>query len=525
MEEKQNNNKKIIIIGAGPAGLSCAYYFLKNTDFKPIILEESRYIGGISKTINYKGNRIDLGGHRFFTKNPDVMKLWEEIFPVQDAPSKDEILMEKDNTNKKYNEIQPVANPETKEEVFLKRHRISRIYFLKKFFDYPISLKPQTFINMGFINVIKVGFSYLYSSMFKRNENSLEDFYINRFGSKLYEMFFKDYTQKVWGIHPNQIAPDWGNQRVKGISIISVIKNSLFKFLIKKENVETSLIEEFIYPKRGPGQFYEAMADKITQMGGEIILNNKVIGIEFKDNIISSVKTVDSENNEHNYECDVLFSSMPVKDLILAFNKEVEQSIRDTAINLPYRDFITVGLLVKKFAIKNTSKYKTFADIIPDCWIYIQEHNVKIGRLQIFNNWSPYMVKDFENTVWLGLEYFCSENDELWNMDEENFINMASGELSKIGLINKSDILDSTLIKAKKAYPAYFGTYKNFDKVRDYLNSINNLYCIGRNGQHRYNNMDHSILTGIYGAKSFINGSDKIEIWKVNTENDYHEKA
>ena len=523
MAEKQNNNKKIIIIGAGPSGLSCAYYILQNTDIKPIIIEESQHIGGISATVDYKGNRIDFGGHRFFTKNADVMKLWQEIFPIQDAPSKDEILT--GNADNKYKETHVYANPEKDEKIFLKRRRISRIYFQKKFFDYPISIKPQTFINMGLLNVLKVCLSYFLSCIFKRKEKSLEDFYINRFGSKLYEMFFRDYTQKVWGVHPAQIAPDWGSQRVKGLSIISVIKHSLFKFLIKKEKEETSLIEEFIYPKRGPGQFYEAMADKIIQMGGTIILNNKVIGIEFTENIISSVKTVDSENNEHNYECDALFSSMPVKDLILAFNKEVEQSIRETAINLPYRDFITVGLLVNKLAVKNRSKYKTYAGIIPDCWIYIQEKNVKIGRLQIFNNWSPYMVKDFENTVWLGLEYFCSENDELWNTDEKNFINMASEELIKIGLINKADILDSVLIKVKKAYPAYFGTYKNFDIVKKYLNSIDNLYCIGRNGQHRYNNMDHSILSGIYAAKTFINGSDKEEIWNVNTENAYHEKA
>ncbi len=497
------NKKKIIIIGAGPAGLSAAYYLLKNTDIKPVILEETPYIGGISRTHVYNGNRMDLGGHRFFTKNDEVLSFWKEIFPIDEQT-------EKANTSS--------------DKVFLKRRRVSRIYFLKKFFDYPISFKAETFFNLGLFNVLTAGFGYLYSAVKKRKEDSLENFYINRFGVPLYKMFFEDYTEKVWGIHPSKIAPDWGSQRVKGLSLIKVLKNCLIKPFIKKEDVETSLIEEFLYPKKGPGQLYEAIADKIEEMGGKIILNNKVNKITFAGNSISSVKTTDNEGLEHIFDCDAVFSSMPVKDLILSFEKEINEDIRTIAQNLPYRDFITVGLLVKRLKVKNTSKYKTENGIIPDCWIYIQERNVKLGRLQVFNNWSPYMVKNPDKEIFLGLEYFCSEGDYMWNTSEKDFIKKASDELEKIGIIDKKDIIDSTLIKVKKAYPAYFGTYSKFDEVRKYLDTIDNLYCIGRNGQHRYNNMDHSILTGFEAARAMINNTAKAKVWNVNTEEKYHEE-
>lgn len=512
------NKKNIVIIGAGPAGLAAAYYLLKHTDCKPIILEATEFIGGISRTHKYNGNRMDLGGHRFFTKNAEVMSLWQELFPIQEMPSKDDILlgrMEKfSNTG---------INPEVTDEVFLKRNRLSRIYFLKKFFDYPISFKPATFINMGFINLMKAGFGYLYSCAIKRKENSLEDFYINRFGKPLYSMFFEDYTEKLWGIHPSKIAPDWGAQRVKGLSLLNVLKNCLLKPFIKKENVETSLIEEFFYPKFGPGQFYEAMAQKIEEMGGKIYLNNEVRKIQFNEGKISYI-VAKSPDGDITYPCDTIFSSMPVKDLVNSFNgDDIPNEIKQIARDLPYRDFMTVGLLVRKFAIKNKSKYKTVSDIIPDCWIYIQERNVKLGRLQIFNNWSPYLVKDLENTVWIGLEYFCSEGDEMWTSKDADFIDFAKKELASIGIINEEDVLDATLVRVKKAYPAYFGSYEHFDKVKKALTNIDGLYCIGRNGQHRYNNMDHSILTAYEAARAFIDGADKNIIWNVNAEKEYHE--
>ena len=514
MEESKN----IIIIGAGPAGLAAAYYILKNTDLKPIILEATEYIGGISRTHKYNGNRMDLGGHRFFTKNEEVMNFWKELFPIQEMPSKDDIIL---NRLEKFSDSG--INPENIDEVFLKRNRLSRIYFLKKFFDYPISFKPSTFINMGFVNLMKAGFGYLYSCAVKRKENSLEDFYINRFGKPLYSMFFEDYTEKLWGIHPSKIAPDWGAQRVKGLSLLNVLKNCLLKPFIKKEAVETSLIEEFLYPKFGPGQLYEYTAEKIQSLGGKVYLNNEVTGINFENGTIVSI-TAKTPDGETTYPCAAAFSSMPVKDLVNAFNNDsIQSEVKAIANNLPYRDFMTVGLLVKKFAIKNKSKYKTVSDIIPDCWIYIQERNVKLGRLQIFNNWSPYLVKDLENTVWIGLEYFCSEGDATWSSNDNDFIDFAKKELASIGIIDEKDVLDATLVRVKKAYPAYFGSYKDFGTVKKALLDIPNLYCIGRNGQHRYNNMDHSILTAFEAAKSFIHNTDKEIIWRVNAEKEYHE--
>ena len=509
---------KIIIIGAGPAGLSVAYYLLKNTQIKPIILEETEYIGGISRTHNYNGNRMDLGGHRFFTKSDDVMNLWMEIFPICNKMTLDEKLI----TSESDSIENIIENDDVEDDVFLKRRRLSRIYFLKKFFDYPISFKVETFLNLGFLNVIKAGFGYLFSCVKKREENSLEDFYINRFGIPLYKMFFEDYTEKLWGIHPAKISADWGAQRVKGLSLIKVLKNAVLKILGKYENTETSLIEEFLYPKKGPGQFYEALASKIIDMGGEIIFNQKVVSVDCQNDKISSIKTIDKDNNEKEYSCDVVFSSMPVKDLVLSM-KNVEEDICRIVSGLPYRDFMTVGLLVKKFAIKNNSKYKTFSNIIPDCWIYIQERDVKLGRLQIFNNWSPYMLKSFKDTVWLGLEYFCSEGDRMWTSPDAEFIEFAKMELDKIGIINKEDVIDSTLIRVKKAYPAYFGTYNEFDKVKTFLNKIENLYCVGRNGQHRYNNMDHSIMTGLEAVRAYLGEIDKSEVWQVNVEKEYHE--
>ena len=514
------NNRKIYIIGAGPAGLSVAYYLLKNTDFKPVIIEETPYIGGISRTHIYNGNRMDLGGHRFFTKNDEVMNLWTELFKIQTMPSKDSILLNDYLPDESINKIE--SDPEKSDNVFLKRRRVSRIYFLKKFFDYPISFKFETFFNLGLLNCIFASIGYIVASLAKKKETSLENFYINRFGKPLYKMFFEDYTEKLWGIHPSNISPDWGKQRVKGLSIKKVLENCFRK---KSDKIETSLIEEFLYPKKGPGQFYETMANQIEKMGGKIILENSVVGIDFNEGKISSLKTKDKFGNINTFDCDVVFSSMPVKDLVASFNTDIDNEISDIAKNLPYRDFITVGLLLDRLKVKNNTKIKTVGNIIPDCWIYIQERNVKLGRLQIFNNWSPYMLKDFENNVFIGLEYFCSEGDLFWNMDESEFIEMAASELESIGIIDKKSIIDSTIIKVKKAYPAYFGAYKDFNKVRKYLDSIENLYCIGRNGQHRYNNMDHSILTGFEAARALINNSSKEKIWKVNTEDEYHEEA
>lgn len=504
--------KIAIIIGAGPAGLTAAYKLLKETDIKPIIYEESNVIGGISQTFEYKGNRMDIGGHRFFTKNDLVMDIWKELMKPQGAPALDEKIL---NENKQY---EGKADPEKEDDVFLTRRRVSRIYYLGKFFDYPISMKPRTFINMGFFRTMSAGFGYIHSCIFKKKEDSLENFYINRFGKPLYNMFFKDYTTKVWGRSPKEISPDWGAQRVKGLSLMKTFVSALTKpFRKKSSKVETSLIEEFYYPKKGPGQLYSKMADEIIKMGGEIHFNSKVDNVHLNGNSIDYI-----EVNGNIVKGDYYISSMPIKDLMNSMN-DVDKSLLEVANNLPYRDFITVGLLLDKLKLKNKTKMKTVNNIVPDCWIYIQDNSVKLGRLQIFNNWSPYMVDDLEKHIFVGLEYFCNEGDGMWNMKEEDFIKFAIDELVKIKIIDKEDVLDSVELKIKKAYPAYFDSYAEFPKVKDYLNSIDNLYCIGRNGQHRYNNMDHSMLTAIETVNVIKNNLDKSLIWNVNADKEYHE--
>ena len=505
--------KKAIIIGAGPAGLTAAYMLLKETDIRPCILEETSYIGGISRTAVYKGNRMDIGGHRFFSKNNEVNEIWKELMPIQGHPAKDDALL---GVEKPLVEKGP--DPEKEDRVMLIRNRVSRIYYLKKFFDYPISVKLKTFKNLGLKRTIKSGVGYIGSNIKKREEKSLEDFYINRFGKPLYSMFFERYTEKLWGVHPSFIAPDWGAQRVKELSLSKVIKEFFLKKFNKNHSTNmTSLIEQFMYPKKGPGQLWEQMAQEIVEMGGEIIFNAKVIGLETDGERVVRVKT-----QEGTYSGDLFFSSMPIKDLINSMPNSPDE-VREVATNLPYRDFITVGLLLKKLNIKNRTKIKTVYDIIPDCWIYIQEPEVKLGRVQIFNNWSPYMVEHLDN-VFVGLEYFCDEGDELWSMADKDFASFAAEELERIGIISKEDVLDSVTIKVKKAYPAYFGSYSKFDTVREYLDSFKNLYCIGRNGQHRYNNMDHSMLTAMVAVENIKNGvEDKSAIWNVNTETEYHE--
>lgn len=513
------DNKTAIIIGAGPAGLTAAYQLLKTTDIKPLILEESPYIGGISRTAEHNGNRMDIGGHRFFSKSEQVNDLWKELMPLQGAPSFDDI---KTGTEKDLSPDGP--DPEKDDRVFLLRNRVSRIFYLRKFFDYPISLKPETFINMGLKRTMKAGFGYIHSCISKKEETSLENFYINRFGKPLYEMFFEDYTEKLWGINPSHISADWGAQRVKGLSLTKAVLNVITKPFKKSGQVETSLIEQFYYPKKGPGQLWEALATEVENLGGVILKSNCVKTIDVKDNKICGIG-VETADGLKKYKADYYISTMPVKDLIEGMGDTVPEDIHNIATELPYRDFITVGLLVDKLLLENKTDHKTLGNIVPDCWIYIQERDVKLGRLQIFNNWSPYMVKDPENTVWIGLEYFCSEGDEMWNMSDSEFIDFATEELSRIQVIDKNDIKDAVRIKVKKAYPAYFGTYKEFDKVREHLDSVENLYCIGRNGMHRYNNMDHSMLTAIEAVKCIRSGStDKSPIWNVNTEQEYHEE-
>ncbi|MGN0671742.1 MAG: NAD(P)/FAD-dependent oxidoreductase [Anaerovoracaceae bacterium] len=517
--------KKVVIIGAGPAGLTAAYELLKAKpdEYDVTILEESGEIGGISKTVQYKNNRMDIGGHRFFSKDDRVMQWWDELMPRQGEPSFDDKILGREKKLRKGG-----PDPEKTDRVMLVRGRVSRIYYKKKFFDYPVTMKPETIKNMGFGTTVQAGCSYMKSAIHKLPEDSLENFYINRFGKKLYSMFFEGYTEKLWGRHPSEISADWGSQRVKGLSIRAVIKDMWNKtFSKKKDNakVETSLIEEFYYPKYGPGQLWETAASEVEKMGGKIIMHTKAVKINTDGK--NKVQSVVCEQNGESktMECDILISSMPVKDLVAGMN-DVPSNLQTIAAGLPYRDFVTVGLLVDKLNLKNETEIKTLGNIVPDCWIYVQDVGVKLGRIQIFNNWSPYMVSDPEHNVWIGLEYFCAEGDSFWNMTDEECINMAVNELVKMGVISSaSDVKDSHREKVKKAYPAYFDTYAQMNELVDYLSGFENLYCVGRNGQHRYNNMDHSMATSFEAVKNILSGdTSKVNIWNVNTEKEYHEE-
>ena len=490
------NNKKAVIIGAGPAGLTAAYELLKKSNIKPIVIEMSEHMGGLSKTVDYRGNKIDIGGHRFFSKSDRVMNWWLDILPQQNETNfKDENIM-------------------------LVRDRSSRIFYSRQLFDYPLNLSFSTFYKLGFFKTIKIGISYLYASIFQiKEEKNLEDFMINRFGRELYNTFFKSYTHKVWGVECNKISVEWGAQRIKGLSIKKAVKDFFYKKFkksddIKQKDIETSLISKFLYPKYGPGQMWQVVAQKIKDMGGEIITSSEVTKIFGSESHIEAISyKKGSENIKIN--ADYFFSTMAIKDLFNAFQFEVEKDIKDIATGLPYRDFLTVGLLLKKLNIDQSK--------IKDNWIYIQEPDVLVGRLQIFNNWSPYLVSD-ESKIWVGLEYFCYETDEFWNLSDNEIKEFAIKELIKLSLIESEDYIDGIVLKSAKAYPSYFGTYKDFPKVKIYLNKIDNLFLIGRNGMHKYNNQDHAMLTAITAVENIINNQIlKDNIWNVNTEKEYHE--
>lgn len=518
------NVTNAVVVGAGPAGLTAAYELLKNTDIHPVVFEATGAIGGISQTVQYKGNRMDIGGHRFFSKNKEIMDWWQRMMPIQGKPAFDDILL--NGSEKPLSPNGP--DPEREDRVMLYRRRISRIFFLRKFFDYPIALKLETFTNMGLWRTVKAGCDYILSMLHKKPDDTLENFYINHFGKTLYKLFFEDYTEKIWGVHPSKLGADWGSQRVKGVSVSAVIKDMFLKKISGKadnEKVETSLIEQFIYPKLGPGQLWEIVAEEIRQASGEVHLNSEVKKIYIEGNRIVSVG-YEKDGKLINQPAGYLLSTMPIKDLVAAIEGiEVPADVKRIASELPYRDFITVGLLLKKMKIRNRTKIKTYGNRAPDTWIYIQERDVKIGRLQIFNNWSPYLVKEYKETVWIGLEYFCTEGDGMWNMDRESFIGMAIDELVKIEIIDASDVLDAVQVKIKKAYPSYLGSYYELDTVKKFLDGIENLFCLGRNGQHRYNNADHSMLTAMEAVRNIRDGiTGKDNVWAVNTETEYHEE-
>ena len=523
----------VAIAGAGPAGLTAALELLRRAstgphqgrELRPVVFETDAQVGGISRTINYRGNRMDLGGHRFFSKSDWVMNWWQSILPVADDADLSGLPVHLAYQGKSRTLSLDRGCDPNDDKVMLVRSRLSRIYYRRKFFDYPLKLNAATLQKLGVTYTGTIMASYLKARAWpRRPENSLEDFLVNRFGDTLYRTFFKDYTEKVWGVPCAEISAQWGAQRIKGLSIKSALKHALVKSFrssdVSQKGVETSLIERFLYPKLGPGQMWEEAAACVTKSGGEVHLRHRVIGLARESSRIIAVDVRDEVSGEvHRFPCDYFVSTMPVKELVELLKPE-DAAITRIARSLPYRDFMTAGLLLKRVHGSRAGD-----GLLSDNWIYVQEADVKLGRLQIFNNWSPALVAD-PDTVWLGLEYFCNEGDELWSMSDAAFLDFASRELAKIGLIDIADVIDGTVVRVRKAYPAYFGSYSEIGRVRDYLDRITNLFPVGRNGMHRYNNQDHSMLAAKAAVDCIEAGSqDKTSLWSVNTEDEYHEES
>jgi protoporphyrinogen oxidase len=568
--------KTAVIIGAGPAGLTAGLELLRRSDIVPVILEASDEIGGISRTIKYKGNRMDIGGHRFFSKSDRVMQWWMELMPPDIAaegasaatgavqaeisyqgkrrrvrvpvavreepplrglgPLQEEEVGERRHGDRQIEREAVVPVPADPDLVMLIRPRRSRIYYLRKFFDYPITLTANTLRNLGVVRMVRVGTSYAASRVSQiKPEKSLEDFLINRFGRELYLTFFKSYTEKVWGTPCHEISAEWGAQRIKGLSLTTAVKHFVKKMFrprsesgdLAQKGTDTSLIERFMYPKFGPGQLWEHVAELIQQKGGTIYMEWKVDKLNFAPGLgegaplsVASIEATHKNGERRTFSGDYFFSTMPMRELIRAMDLPIPANVLEVSDGLQYRDFITVGLLADRLKVKEPD-----GGLLKDTWIYIQEPDVLLGRLQIFNNWSPYLVSD-PAKIWIGLEYFCYETDDLWKMPDDALKKFAVDEVVKIGILEKaSDVSDAHVVRVPKTYPAYFGTYNRFDELKAFTDSIENLFLVGRNGMHKYNNQDHSMLTAMSVVDGLVAGKvDKKALWEINTEQEYHEE-
>ncbi|MEW6083105.1 MAG: NAD(P)/FAD-dependent oxidoreductase [Chloroflexota bacterium] len=468
---KTKNDSRFVIVGGGPAGLTAAYE-LACRHYQPIVFEKYDKVGGIARTEMYNGYYFDMGGHRFFTKSAEVNQMWQEVMGTD----------------------------------FLRRPRLSRIYYKRRFFNYP--LKPFNALRgLGIWEGLLIGFSYLYWQIFPhRQENNFEEWVTNRFGKRLFRIFFKSYTEKVWGISTSELSAEWAAQRIKDLDLKAAI---LSMFVKPKQTIKT-LIEEFDYPRRGPGMLWNMVKDKIEERGGQVYLNTTVVKIRHRENRITEVVVKRGDQFEV-VTGSHFISSMAITDFVRALDPSPPQAVLNATDKLSYRDFLTVCLVVNQ------------PKLFDDNWIYVHEPNVKVGRIQNFKNWSPDMVPD-ENTSSLGLEYFCNEGDDLWRMADEDLVDLGKRELDVIGLARASDVIDGRVFRVEKAYPIYDSTYQqHLQVIRSYLATFDNFQTIGRNGLHRYNNQDHAMLTGMYAVRNALDG-ETYDLWSINAEQDYHEE-
>ena len=524
--------KTAVVIGAGPAGLTAALQLLRQTDVHPVVLEAAAEVGGISRTVNFDGYRMDIGGHRFFSRSDWVMDWWEEILPLEPGQANDGGCITIAYRNQR-REVAPAARvaagARDADRVMLVRDRLSRIYFLGKLFAYPIRLDVGTLANLGPWRVAKAGLGYLRAVLIpRRPERTLEDFLVNRFGVELYRTFFKEYTEKVWGVPCTEISAEWGAQRIKGLSLTRAALHALRQLAgaspTAPQDTQTSLVEHFLYPKFGPGQLWEEVAARVRAGGGEIRHLYAAEGVVVAGDRVTAVRVRDLATGARStIPADYVISTMPVKDLIAGFDPPAPEHVRRIAAALPYRDFITVGVVARRMKGASVRPTAEGAQVLPDNWIYVQDPQVRLGRLQIFNNWSPALVAD-PAKAWLGLEYFCTEDDDLWRLPDAQMRALAVRELAQIGLVDPQDVEAATVIRVPKAYPAYFGAHAEFAAVRTCVDALANLFLIGRNGMHRYNNQDHSMLTAKAAVDNIAAGRvDKDNIWSINVDDDYHE--
>jgi protoporphyrinogen oxidase len=474
---QENQSKKVVIVGAGPAGLTAAYELCKE-GVESVVLEKDNVVGGISRTVNYKGYLFDIGGHRFFTKVKAVDDMWREVLG---------------------------------EKKFLRRSRLSRIYYNKRFFYYPIKAFNALW-GLGVWNSTLTMASYVKAQMFpSKTEKSFEDWVSNRFGKRLFNIFFKTYTEKVWGIPCSEISADWAAQRIKGLSLIATIKNALLSSQgTKKGDVIKTLIDAFDYPEKGPGQMWEIVAEKIQRNGSTLKMRSSVEKIAWRNGEVTEL-VVDVDGTRESIPGTDFISSMPIQELVRKMTPKPPANVLQAADRLGYRDFLTVSLIVNK------------ADLFQDNWIYIHDSSVKVGRIQNFKNWSPGMVPDPSKTC-LGLEYFCFEGDGLWTMSDEDLVKLGTAELGALGLVDPNDVEDGAVVRMPKAYPVYDSIYAGaVNTIREFLAGLSNLYLVGRNGMHKYNNQDHSMLTAMLSVKNILGAN--YDVWDVNVDNEYHEEV